>query len=115
MRRAVKDVREQFPGFSVLPEIKANNCPSIAKDYIIRKLAKENIDIYYIVVDKNHLDYSLLEGNYNSLVARYIRSINNFTKLSFTIDNKSLKVGSLNSFEDYIAIKLNFGRGSRHM
>ncbi|NPV74571.1 MAG: DUF3800 domain-containing protein, partial [Pelotomaculum sp.] len=43
------------------------------------------------------------------LVARYIRSTNNFTELNFTIDNKSLKVGSLNSFEDYIAIKLNFG------
>ena len=119
MRRAVADVYKKFPKLKKLTELKAKDAPPIAKDYILRKIAKENIRIYYIVIDKNHVpSYNRLGVAQNrfynyqlGILTTYIRNGLHIPEMRFLIDESSIKVGSLNSFEDYIAIKLNFEEG----
>lgn len=115
-RRSMQDIKKEFPRLATVSEIKAQDCPGIAKDYLLRKLVKENIKIFYIVVDKNNIQERFLKTqnqnvfyNYQlGLLAKYIRNGNNYTVFNFSIDNRSIKVASLNSFQDYIFIELNF-------
>ncbi|MFZ5641777.1 MAG: DUF3800 domain-containing protein [Bacillota bacterium] len=116
MRRAIKDVYDEYPRLKILPELKAKDTPPIAKDYILRKLAKEDLKIYYTAIDKNHVPSQNRLGSaqnrfYNyqlGILTTYIRNGNHLPAMKFLIDDRNVKVGSLNSFEDYIFIKLNF-------
>jgi len=116
MKKTISAVCKQFPRLRKCKELKASDMPPVAKDYVLRRLAKENIKIVYIVADKNHIPRGNRSGigqnrfyNYQlGILATYLRNGINMPVMNFILDQRSIKVGSLNSFEDYLSIKLNY-------
>ncbi len=116
MRRSLNRIRKKFASLRNIEEIKGSTSPPIARDYLLRKLIKENIEIYYIVADKKHIPRDRRTGRaqnrfYNYLMGILVENVvknNSYDEYNCLIDERSIRVGYLNSFEDYINIKLNY-------
>lgn len=115
MKKAVLKTKKTFPGFSDSVEIKAKDSYPPIKDYFLRKIAsKENLSIRYIVADLPHVKRQLLEDEnllYNYMLKFIIEPVA-YTKglkhLVINLDKRTIKVESINSFEGYIKIRLNY-------
>lgn len=114
MNRSIVKVKQKFPAFESRDEIKASESNPIVKDYILRKIASKEIEIRYIVADLLHVrSYLLKDENllYNYLLRFLIVPVSkkrNVTRLVLNLDKRTIKVGSTNSFADYIKIAVNF-------
>ncbi len=94
-------------------EIKGSNLTVPQKQELINSMKDINYNIHYMVADKNNavIFHKNLEKNliYNYLlsfiVVNVIRKNKNLPKLVFHLDNHTIKIGSLNSFEEHIKIK----------
>lgn len=112
--KSILKVKKEFPQYADLREIKASHSNPSIKDYILNKIISKDIFIRYIVADLKYTNSNLIEDEnllYNFLLKKLIipiakEQINK--KLTLNIDKRSIKVGSTNSFEDYIKIQLNY-------
>ncbi|WP_308722521.1 DUF3800 domain-containing protein [Paenibacillus polysaccharolyticus] len=117
MNRSIVNVKKQFERFSESREIKASDSNQIIKDYILRKIASKDIEIKYIVADLQYVKPELLKDEnllYNFMLKFLIVPMckrKNLKELTINLDKRSIKVGSENSFEDYIKIKVNYECG----
>lgn len=113
-KKALLNIKTQFPRIiKGSHEIKAKNANGICKDFYIRNVCSTNTRVSYIVLDKNNLQPRFLEDKnraYNYLLRLLLDNIGIMQNECFFIglDNKSIRVGSLNSFEDYINIHFNY-------
>lgn len=95
-------------------ELKASSCKPWIKEIIYKAIADKDIQIAYIVADKIWTEDRLKEDK--NLLYDYLLSImlDNFKKIFrnnkvyLILDNKSIKVKSLNSFENCIRIHVNY-------
>lgn len=115
MKKSILKVKNKFPEFKDHKELKSSDCYAVIKDYMLRKIAsKDNIEVRYIVSDKTHVKKQLLDDEnllYNYMLKFLIVPIarqRNCSELEINLDKRSIKVNSINSFEDYIKIHLNF-------
>lgn len=94
-------------------EIKGSKLSLFQKQELINSMKDVNYNIHYMVADKKNaiIFQQNLEKNliYNYLlsfiVVNAIRKNRKLPKLIFHLDNHSIKIGSLNSFEEHIKIK----------
>lgn len=98
-------------------ELKAKNAPSYVKKLILKKIASnKSARIIYIVADKKYIEDKMFEDKnrlYNYLLKLLLDNYSFFfknNKVHLLLDNKTVKVNSLNSFEDYINIHFNLER-----
>jgi hypothetical protein len=118
MKKKIKIAKDIFPqvtrdGY----EIKGSNAYPSIKHHILESVASKNLTISYIVADKKHVDPKLLNDKnllYNFLlkilIDEVITSNCRNRKINLRLDNKTVKVQSINSFSDYISIHLNYQR-----
>lgn len=118
MKRKLLRAKTAFPELSVhANEIKATEAHPCVKYHLLECIANKNLSISYIVADLKHIDEPLLKDKnllYNFimkiLIDRLVSNNDKGNKLNIISDNKTLKVHSKNSFEDYIKIHLNYER-----
>lgn len=115
MKKGILKVKKEFPRYAEHKEIKASDCSPPVKDYLLRKILSKNIEIRYIVTDLHHTKKSLIEDEnllYNYMLQFLIlpaaSRASGLERLEINIDKRTIKVKSVNSFEDYIRIKLNY-------
>ncbi|WP_294395262.1 DUF3800 domain-containing protein [uncultured Clostridium sp.] len=95
-------------------ELKANSCKPWTKEKIYKAIVSKDIQLSYIVADKIWIEEKLKEDKnclYNYLLSVLLDNFKNTfrgNKINLILDNKSIKVKSLNSFEDYIKIHINY-------
>lgn len=95
-------------------ELKANSCKPWIKGEILKAIAGKDIKIAYIVADKIWVEEYLKEDKnilYNYLLNLLLKNFKNVffnNKVNLILDNKTVKVQSQNSFEDYIKLKINY-------
>ena len=99
-------------------EIKAKEAYPCIKYHIAEVIAKKDLTISYIVADLHHVKPSLLEDNnifYNYmmklLIVRLVSKKDNGTKLNIICDNHTTRIGSANTFSEYIKLELLYERG----
>lgn len=118
MKRKLLKAKTLFPELAIhANEIKATEAHPCVKHHMLECIASKKLRISYIVADLKHVeDYLLKDKNllYNFIMKILIDSIvgqnDKGIKLNIISDNKTLKVHSKNSFEDYIKIHLNYER-----
>lgn len=120
----LKNIIKSFCAENQLEEVHATDLNFQQKQYLINKLVKvKDYEVYYIVLDKTQVKNRNLYRN-NNLLFNYLFShlVKDFIKnshedISIILDNRTQKVASLNSLEDYIKIKAftewNFNRQLR--
>lgn len=118
MKRTVLKAKKRFPKYAKMNEIKASHSSPIVKEYFLRKIvSKTNLSIRYVAMDKHFVRDELLDDEnllYNYLLKYLIVPVvtkNNPSRLAITLDKRSMKLKSENSFEDYINIILRFDMG----
>jgi hypothetical protein len=120
MKRKLGKAKELFPELARLHahEIKAKDAYPCVKHHILECIASKNLSISYIVLDLWHIKPSLLEDknilyNYASklLISRLITKTDEGTTINILFDNKTNKITSVNSLNDYIRIHLVYERG----
>lgn len=117
MKKASLKTKKTFPNYSDFIEIKAKDSYPLIKDYFLNKIVSKNIDIRYIVADLTHVKKALIDDEnllYNYMLQFLIVPVakrKDVTELILNLDKRSIKVGSINSFADYIKIELNYKLG----
>ncbi|WP_308780053.1 DUF3800 domain-containing protein [uncultured Clostridium sp.] len=95
-------------------ELKANSCKPNIKEIIYKSVLDKDFQIAYIAADKYWINENLFENKnrlYNYLLKLLLDNYKNFfenNSIKLVLDNKTIKVESLNSFEDYINIHINY-------
>lgn len=95
-------------------ELKANSCKPWIKENIYKGIVEKDIQIAYVVADKLWIEDRLKQDKnclYNYLLSIMLdnfKSVFRNNKVHLILDNKSIKVKSINSFEDYIRIHVNY-------
>ena len=116
MKRKLKIADDKFPDMKKdhAHEIKAVDAYPCVKHHILECIASKNLSVSYIVADLQHVKPKLLEDKnilYNYLMKllldRIISSKDSGTRINILCDNKTTKITSKNSFEDYIKIHFN--------
>ncbi|BFH66270.1 hypothetical protein J27TS7_11160 [Paenibacillus dendritiformis] len=114
LSRAELKTKRQFPYFKRFQEVKASDSNPVIKDYYLRKIASKEVEIRYIVADLENVKSRLKEDSnllYNYmlhfLITPYAR-IPNVNHLNIVLDNRTIRVQSVNSFADYIKIKMQY-------
>lgn len=118
MKRKLLRAKTSFPELAIhANEIKATEAHPCVKHHLLECIATKNLSISYIVADLKYVEEYLLKDKnllYNFIMKILIDSIvgqnDKGIKLNIISDNKTLKVHSKNSFEDYIKIHLNYER-----
>ncbi|HOO11524.1 MAG TPA: DUF3800 domain-containing protein [Bacillota bacterium] len=118
MKKKIFKTKSTFPDIKVNGyEIKASDAYPCVKYHILETIAEKDIKISYIVADKYHVYPELLGDEncfYNYLIGlltnQIITSKYKGKKIRFIMDNRTIKVKSINSFSEYIKIKLNYCR-----
>lgn len=119
MKRKLLKAKMLFPvlGKAHAHEIKAKDAYPCVKYHILESIVRKGAKISYIVADLQHVDSHLLEDKnifYNYLmkllVSKIITQKDRETAIVLQCDNKDTKVGSTNSFRDYIKLYLNYER-----
>ena len=120
MHRKLGIAKAKFPALSVLHthEIKAKEAYPCVRHHILECIASKELSVSYIVADLNHVKSTLLiEKNifYNYLMRilldQLITSADNGKVINIICDNKSTKVGSANSLEEYLKLHFVYDRG----
>ncbi|MCJ7839991.1 DUF3800 domain-containing protein [Lederbergia sp. NSJ-179] len=112
--KAILKTKRKFPEFEKFDEIKASDAYPAIKDYFIRRIASKDLKIRYIVADLQHVKKQLLEDEnllYNFMLKFVIEPVakrKGLKQMSINIDKRTIKVQSINSFENYIKIRLNY-------
>lgn len=97
-------------------ELKASSCKPWIKEIIYDAITEKDITISYIVADKMWIDEKLMEDKnclYNYLISVMLNNYKHIfrgNKVNLILDNKTVKVRSQNSFEEYIKINMNYVR-----
>lgn len=95
-------------------ELKANSCKPWIKEIIYKSIIEKNIKISYIVADKVWIEKSLMQDKnclYNYLLSVLLdnfKEVFRNNNVNLILDNKTVKVQSINSFEEYIKIHINY-------
>ncbi|WP_051350723.1 DUF3800 domain-containing protein [Caloramator sp. ALD01] len=95
-------------------ELKANSCKPWIKEIIYKAIMEKDIQIAYVVADKIWVEDKLKADKnclYNYLLSILLdnfKSMFRNNKVNLILDNKTIKVKSINSFEDYINIHINY-------
>ena len=122
MKRKLKIADDKFPDMKNghAHEIKAADAYPCVKYHILECIKSKNLSISYIVVDLKYVKPSLLNDKnilYNFvmkiLLDRIITAKDKGTKINILCDNKTTKITSKNSFEDYI--KIHFANIRSHI
>ena len=98
-------------------ELKANKATKEIKSFVLNRISKNNLEISYIVAEKQHVQEQLIKDQnrfYNFLLKILLdqhKEKFKENKINLILDNKTIKVKSLNSFEDYINIHINYELG----
>jgi hypothetical protein len=117
MKRKLGKAKKKFSELGSLHshEIKAKEAYPCIKFHISEIISSKELSISYIVADLKHVKKSLLKDKnilYNYLtkllIERLVTKEDNGTKLNIICDNHTTKVGSVNSFKEYIKIFLLF-------
>lgn len=117
IKRKLKIADSKFPDMKNghAHEIKAKDAYPCVKYHILECIKSKDLSISYIVVDLEHVKPSLLNDKnilYNFvmkiLLDRIITNRDKGTKINILCDNKTTKITSKNSFEDYIKIHFNY-------
>lgn len=114
MKKAILRTKKVFPKFQMFDEIKASDAFPPIKDYFLRKIASKNVKIRYIVADLHHVKQQLLDDEnllYNFMLKFVIEPVarqKGLKHLVINLDKRTIKVQSINSFENYIKIHLNY-------
>lgn len=117
MNKSIVKTKQHFPRFQTATEIKASDSNPIIKEYFLTKIASKDIEIRYIVADLLHVQEHLLKDEnllYNYMLKFLILPIcktNPPKRLVLNFDKRTIKVGSTNSFTDYIKILVNYELG----
>lgn len=115
MKNKLKKAKNMFPELANIHsnEIKAKDAYPCVKYHIFECLSKKELKISYIVADLKHVKPNLLKDKnifYNYLMKLLLDSMIGDNdcgkKVNIICDNKTTKVASANSFEEYI--KLHF-------
>src|SRR3989344_5105231 len=110
--KRIVNIMKRFITRNNLPEVKGSLLAIPDKQHIIHAINQANdCVISYIVVDKNNIDNKKLFADKN-LFFNYLLSFlfKNTIKhandgISICLDNRTIKVGSVNSLADYVRIK----------
>ncbi|EOR24979.1 hypothetical protein A499_06505 [Niallia nealsonii AAU1] len=117
MKKAVLKAKLAFPKYGNCKEIKASESNPVVKDYFLRKIASKDIKVRYVVADLEHVKPALIADEnllYNYMLQFLIAPVatsRTCTDIVINLDKRTIKVPSINSFEDYIKIKLNYEYG----
>ena len=120
MKRKLLQAKKLFPvlGEAHAHEIKAKDAYPCVKYHILESIVRKDVKVSYIVADLKHVDSRLLKEKnifYNYLmkilVSKIVTSKDRESFIVLQCDNKDTKVGSVNSFSDYIKLYLNYERG----
>ncbi len=115
MKNKLRIAKKQFPELALLHsnEIKAKEAYPCIKYHILETIAKKELSISYIVADLKHVKPALLKEKnifYNYLmrllIDRLVSQKDNGNTINIICDNHTNKVGSVNSFEEYIKLHL---------
>lgn len=95
-------------------ELKANSNKPWIKEKIYKGIIGKDFKVAYIVADKHWIEENLMKDK--NCLYNYLLSVllDNFVdifknnKVNLVLDNKTIKVQSINSFEDYIKIHMNY-------
>ena len=111
MRSFLKFSKE-IPKLKIAGELKGSILSFKHKqDFILKLTKKDDFSIAYIVADKKHIIPKLKRDNnlcFNYLARhlfKYIINQSSQEDIDFIIDNRSIKVASKNTLEDYIRIE----------
>lgn len=114
MKKTLLRVKKSYPNLKFNAyELKANAANRDARINILSNISKKNVEISYIVADKDNVyDYLFKDKNilYNYLLKVLL---NNYTylfrkaskegaRINLILDNRTIKVASKNSFSDFI-------------
>lgn len=111
IKNIIKKCCLRFGKPDVLDEIKGEVLTFPRKQEILQKLnKKDDLRRHYVVADKKHIDPKLLKDNnlcFNYLASFLFKPILKGTNedVEVIIDNRSVKVASKNSLQDYIKLK----------
>lgn len=115
MKKTLLEIKKRYSGTKWNGhELKANSCKPWIKEIIYKAIVTKGIEISYIVADKIWIEERLKEDKnclYNYLLSLLLDNFKNIfrnKRVNLILDNKSIKVKSLNSFEEYIKIHLNY-------
>lgn len=114
MKKGILKVKKEFPRYAGCNEIKASDSSPPVKDYLLRKILSKDIEIRYIVADLHHTKQELIDDEnllYNYMLQFLIIPAARkpgINQLEINIDKRTIKVKSVNSFQDYIKVKLNY-------
>lgn len=108
----LKNIIREFCARHSLIEVHATELDFPQKQFLINKLIRQtDYEIHYIVLDKTQVKNTKLYKN-NNLLFNYLFSllvkdfvISHNRDICFILDNRTVKVASLNSLADYIKIK----------
>ena len=95
-------------------ELKANSNKPWIKEIVYRGICEKDFKIAYVVADKHHIEERLMQAKnclYNYLLSILLDNFKHIfkdNKVNLILDNKTIKVQSINSFEDYIKIHMNY-------
>lgn len=118
MKKKIGQAKKIFPDIKCgSNEIKAANAYPAVKHHILECIASKDVTISYIVADLHHVYSYLLDDEncfYNYLMKLLLDSIitskDRNSRIKLKLDNRTIKVKSINSFADYIKIHLNYER-----
>lgn len=115
MKKTLKKIKKDNPELIFDGhELKANRASKKAKEFIINRICSNDIEISYIVAEKRHIEAQLIKDQnrlYNFMLKILLDNYKHVfreNKVNLILDNKSIKVKSLNSFEDYINLHINY-------
>ena len=116
MKKKIGQAKDKFPKMLCdSNEIKAVNAYPAVKHHILECIVSKDVTISYIVADLNYVYPELLEDKncfYNYLMKLLLDDIiskkDKYGKIEMKLDNKTVKVKSINSFSDYIKIHFNY-------
>lgn len=117
MKKSSLKVKRKFPRFANEREIKASDSFPIIKDYILRRIISKDIQIRYATADLPFVHGPLLKDEnllYNYLLHFIIVPVakrRDVDEIDIFLDKRSIKVESINSFQNYISIKVNYELG----
>jgi hypothetical protein len=119
-KKRLANMVKRFCASNGLDEIKASALSFPDKQGLFNKLSSVNdYSVSYIVADKKHLLPRLLADNnicfnylFSKLVSKTIKSSGE--DIYFNVDNRTVKVASVNSLSDYIKIKAYGEWGHNH-
>lgn len=95
-------------------EVKAANMCPYQKEYFVRKISTEDYQAYFIICDLYNVSSQLINGDKNLLynfLCKFmfkdiLRNRKSLKNISITFDNRTTKITSRDSLQDYLKIAI---------